>query len=399
MAGTELELVAGPIAAGGDAIAREPSGRVVFVSGALPDELVRVRITVEKRDYAKAAVTEVVEPSPDRVAPPCPNVERGCGGCSWQHIAPARQLALKVGIVADALRRTAKLPDATVIAGAPLPTTAFRTTVRLAIEPDGRLGYRAPRRHDIVAVDECLVAHPLIAELLRATRLPGAAEVTIRCGARTGERAAAWTAPQQHRVRPEGIPGDVRLGWDASITEIVDGRRLDASMGSFMQASPETAEALAAAVRLAAGDDALGEARRVIDAYGGVGLFGVTVCPPDAELVLIESSPSACADARRNLVDRDATIVETTVERWRAIPADLVIADPSRKGLGRAGVAALDATGCTRLVLVSCDPVAMARDATLLAGQGFVHVGSTVLDPFPHTPHVEVVTRFDRRRR
>jgi tRNA/tmRNA/rRNA uracil-C5-methylase (TrmA/RlmC/RlmD family) len=88
--------------------------------------------------------------------------------------------------------------------------------------------------------------------------------------------------------------------------------------------------------------------------------------------------------------------VESDVGRWRATRADIVVADPSREGLGRRGVDALVATGATRLVLVSCDAVSLARDAALLAAHGFRHGGSTVVDLFPHTPHVEVVTTFDR---
>ena len=76
--------------------------------------------------------------------------------------------------------------------------------------------------------------------------------------------------------------------------------------------------------------------------------------------------------------------------------APLVVADPARAGLGREAVALVAATGAGTVVLVSCDPVAMARDTALLAAHGYRHGGSTVLDLFPHTPHVEVVTRFDR---
>lgn len=392
----EVELVAGHMAAGGDAIAREASGRVVFLAGALPGERVRAVVTVDKRDYAKAVVAEVLEPSADRVDPPCPNVERGCGGCSWQHIRVERQRELKAAIVADALRRTARLPDAEVVSGPGLPASAFRTTARLAVDREGHLGYRARRSHDVVATSECLVLHPLLEELLRGVRLPGAGEVTLRCGGRTGERAMAWTELPGRRVAPAGVPADVGHGWQAPVTEIVDGHRLTSSLGSFVQASPEAAEALTAAVRAAAGEELGARNQRVVDAYGGTGLFAVAACHPDADVVLVESSPAACADARANLSGRRATVVETPVERWRPVPASLVIADPSRQGLGRGGVAVLEATGCHRLVLVSCDPVSMARDAALLSAAGFAHRGSTVLDPFPHTAHVEIVTRFDR---
>ena len=99
-----------------------------------------------------------------------------------------------------------------------------------------------------------------------------------------------------------------------------------------------------------------------------------------------------------NLAGRRARIVCSQVEQWKPRRADLVIADPSRSGLGRAAVAVLAATQAARMVLVSCDPVSLARDAGLLRELGYDHSRSTVYDLFPQTHHVEVVTTFDRRR-
>src|SRR5262249_25114963 len=137
---------------------REPSGRVVFVGGALPGEVVRASVVAEWRDYARAVVDDVVDASPMRTTPPCPFVTAGCGGCSGQHVAVEAQLELKRAVVAEALARTGGLPDADVRMGAALDPWGFRTTVRMAVT-DGRLGFRAGHSHEIVAVDRCLVAH------------------------------------------------------------------------------------------------------------------------------------------------------------------------------------------------------------------------------------------------
>src|SRR5437762_264388 len=106
----KVELDVTGVAAGGDGIARAEDGRVVFVEGALPGERVLVVTTEEKRDYLRARATDVIEASPDRVAPPCPAVAAGCGGCQWQHVSLEGQRRLKVDIVIDALRRIAHLP-------------------------------------------------------------------------------------------------------------------------------------------------------------------------------------------------------------------------------------------------------------------------------------------------
>ena len=168
--------------AGGDAIARDGDGRVVFVTGALPGERVKAEVQTEHRNHAMAQVVEVLEPSPNRLVAPCPEIARGCGACQWQHIAIDAQRGYKSDIVVDALRRIGKLEPPQPAPTVELDHWAFRTTVRAAVV-DGRAGYRRSHSHDTLAVDGCLVAHPLVAELIVDGRYPGAAEVLLRCGA------------------------------------------------------------------------------------------------------------------------------------------------------------------------------------------------------------------------
>ncbi|MCU1361144.1 MAG: putative methyltransferase, partial [Ilumatobacteraceae bacterium] len=118
----------------------------------------------------------------------------------------------------------------------------------------------------------------------------------------------------------------------------------------------------------------------------------------DVPVVLVEGSSSACGDARHNLAGRSATIVETTIEQWEPCPAQVVIADPSRRGLGVEAAQRLTATGADTLVLVSCDPVSLARDAVLLSDH-YRLTDSVVVDLFPQTHHVEVVSKFERHSR
>jgi 23S rRNA (uracil1939-C5)-methyltransferase len=97
-----------------------------------------------------------------------------------------------------------------------------------------------------------------------------------------------------------------------------------------------------------------------------------------------------------NLADLDVRVVGTSIERFRVPSADLLIADPSRAGLGRKAVKVLAAAEADRFLLVSCDPAAAGRDIALLASEGYQPVEAVVVDMFPHTHHVEVVTRLDR---
>ena len=379
------------VVAGGDGLARFDDGRVVFVPGALPGERVRISVASAGRDFARAQLVEVLEPHAGRVEPPCPYVAVGCGGCSWQHVALPIQRDLKRTIVVESLSRVGHVADPDVVLGPALAGDGFRTTLRLAVDASGRAGLRARASHDVVALDTCYVAHPLLADVLPHVRVDGAGgdgEVVLRAGVATGEVAAALVdVPPRATLR---VPEHVVTGAKAVVHEDVDGVRFRISMGSFFQSRADGAAALVAEVRTALGD----WPARLVDAYGGVGLFSATVGAA-SEVVLIEASGSACADARQNVIG-NAAIVRAPVERWVPHGADAVIADPPRTGLGKVGASVLAATGAPVLVLVSCDPASLGRDAALLTAHGYVHLRSVVVDLFPHTAHVEVVSRFER---
>ena len=388
------------LVAGGDALGHLADGRVVFVPGALPGELVDVQITQAKKDFARGTVASIVDPSEHRIAPPCEHVARGCGGCSWQHLDVAQHMEAKVAIVREALRRNGKIETLEVVAGGCVPPTASRTTLRMAVTPDGRLGFRRGGSHDVIDTPTCLVAHSLLNDVIGDVRVTGATEATLRCAVATGE-VGIWLHDEDGEDVPgatvSGLPSHVVVGRKAMLHEVVQGVSLQVSMASFFQASQVAAELLVSAVNDAAGDAALsGEYGPIIDAYGGVGLFTATLVDTDIPVVLVESNPSACSDARSNLHDHDVSIEQIAVEQWRVQDAGLVIADPARNGLGAMGVNAIVATEAQRIVLVSCDAVAGARDIRLLLDAGYACEGVTVLDLFPNTPHVEVVSSFSR---
>jgi 23S rRNA (uracil1939-C5)-methyltransferase len=382
----ELELAATAMVAGGRALARDADGQVVFVDGALPGERVRVAIETERRGYRTASVVEVLEPSPQRVTPPCPELARGCGACQWQHIDAGAQRSLKSGIVLDALQRIGGLEVVPEHAAVELPPWAFRTTLRLGVT-NGRAGFREARSHASVAVEDCLVAHPILVPLITDARYPKADEVLLRCGSRTGERLAVATPSRKGIV----VPGDVRSDF---IHEEAAGQRWRISAASFFQSRPDGVDALALLVGRAA--DQLGVATTALDLYSGVGLFAGVLAARGWSVTAVESSSSAVGDARANLRSLGVKVVAADVTKWSPVAAELVVADPSRKGLGRRGVAVIDKSRARRLVLVSCDAASLGRDTALLRDAGFEMTALTPVDLFPHTFHVEVVTVFDR---
>jgi 23S rRNA (uracil1939-C5)-methyltransferase len=302
-----------------------------------------------------------------------------------------------VAIVIEALRRIGGIVDPVVEHDGGVPPAGYRTTVRVVGGADGRAGFRSESSHDVVAAPACLIAHPRLASVVADLRLDDGVEPTLRVSAATGQLAARW---DRSKGDVHGLPGGTPVGAAVALQEDVCGDRLQVSMGSFFQSGPGAAKALVEAVRRAAPE--LTAAGLVVDAYAGIGMFARCVTATETRLIVIETSRTAVADAFHNLSDRDAEIVRGEVGGWRPpqdVDVDVVVADPARTGLGKPGVHALAKTKAPVMVLVSCDPASLGRDAKLLAAAGYRHERSEVVDTFPHTTQVEAVSRFVRHRR
>ena len=184
-----IDLVLTDLAHGGDAVGRH-EGQVVFVPLGIPGETVRVEIRERRRNVWRGVLLEVLHPSPERVAPPCPYFGR-CGGCQWQHMRYAAQLTWKREIVRAQLRRIGRQQEPTVLPMLGMADPwAYRNHVQLRPATDGALGYYGLRSHDVVAVERCLIAHALLNDLLRGLgRAPAGVEtVSLRAGTATRER-------------------------------------------------------------------------------------------------------------------------------------------------------------------------------------------------------------------
>src|SRR5258708_34914228 len=170
-----LELVVGEMTYGSAALARTDEGQVVFVDDALPGERVRAEASNRRRNYLQTRAVEILDAAPGRVQPPCPFVPE-CGGCQWQHATYEQQLGMKGRVVAEPLRRAgAGAPEPELIA-APDP---LRYRIRgefHIVRPQGgvgrhRLGFNRRRTYDLVPVDDCLIHHPHITEVLEGVGL------------------------------------------------------------------------------------------------------------------------------------------------------------------------------------------------------------------------------------
>jgi tRNA/tmRNA/rRNA uracil-C5-methylase (TrmA/RlmC/RlmD family) len=387
--GTFVTVTVGPVAHGGHCVARH-EGRVVFVRHTLPGETVRAVVSdgAEGSSFWRADAVEVLTPSPDRVAAPCPWSGPGrCGGCDWQHVAIRAQRALKAEVVREQLSHLAHLDVAVDVEPVPgdVDGLGWRTRVTWAVAEDGTAGLRRHRSHEVVPVDSCRIAHPLVDEAgVTGRTWPGAGSVEVSASVATGERL----------VLPDGRG-------DGVLTEVVGDRGFRVTGGGFWQVHPGAAATLLAAVldglQPQPGDAAL-------DLYGGVGLFAARLAElvgPTGRVTLIESDRVAVADARHNLADLPAVRVERgrvdhVLRRLRTGRADLVVLDPPRSGAGRAVVDLVARqVRPRRVAYVACDPAALARDLTWFAERGYHLTGLRAFDIFPMTHHVECVALLE----
>ncbi|MBW3605534.1 MAG: class I SAM-dependent RNA methyltransferase [Actinobacteria bacterium] len=407
--GDIVELTLDGFAHGGAAVGRLPDRRACFVAYAIPGERVRVRITDDRRRWARATLVDVLEASPDRVTPPCPlfGPDR-CGGCTLQHIAPARQAQLLGGVIADQLRRIGHIEvpgDGTVEVLRPNPADGlgYRSRARFTVTRSGRLAFRKARSHDPIVIDDCPLlvpaAHDLLARVAagwrRVTQVAlqvgtdGTGTLAVRTNGRPAPPPTDVPTVVQARNRPAHRDRDTHVRYE------VDGRRFVADATSFFQASVPAAELLVDLVRrfTAVQPDA-----RVIDCYAGVGLFSVALAADGAHVTAIEASATACADARTNCRRLPVTVVRRDLASPPEIdhPVDAVVLDPPRIGAGAEVMSWIAALGPVRVTYISCDPATFARDAAMLVAAGYRLARIVGIDQFTHTRHVELVAGFER---
>ena len=385
--GEHLTVTIEKVAHGGHFIARH-EGEVFFVRHAIPGEKVEVEVTSAGSSFLRADVVRVIEPSPDRVAPPCPySHPGGCGGCDFQHISLIRQRQLKSEVIKEQFGRLAKMDIDVEVeeVGGPLH---WRTRISSATSEKGEIGFFASRSHTVVPVKDCLIASSSIKfPELAQKKWPARSRVEISTSSQ-GDRSVA--------IAPMGRGSKARLTEGPHIlAEVVDGRRVEVSQRSFWQSHELAPEVLTEAVR-----DYVEEGDYLLDLYGGVGLFTAALLDrvgPEGHIDLIESSPSATADARRNFADCPNVTIhvgEVLRELGKIDRVDVVLLDPPREGAGKGAISAIVASNPRLVLYVACDPAALARDTAYLVESGYEMVGLRAFDLFPMTHHVECVARF-----
>ncbi len=408
-------------------------GKTIFVPHTLPGELVECEVVEDKRSFANARLTKVLEPVTQRVVPGCEYFSR-CGGCQYQHANYESQLAIKRDILAETLSRAGMAIEASAIDTLHGEPWQYRNRVRLHIRfGDCALCYRETSSHRDVVVDHCPIASPLLQQAIKA--FPEAAQ---SCGIDAGIFDEAefftndaedtlllslWTTRGSDATRAlpilcealqEQLPllsggvlfqsesqkgqGRQQASWgNPELTYTVGQHRYRVNAASFFQGNrflvPQLVE------RVTAGR----KGQTAWDLFAGAGLFSVPLSHSYESVTAVEQAASSVRDLRHNLQGKQHRILaSSTLDFLKAQmktatkAPDLVVVDPPRAGLGKDVATLLSQIGPAAITYISCDPATLARDVQQLLHSGYQLRKTTLVDLFPQTYHLETIAELTR---
>jgi len=382
---------------GGDAMGRLPDGRAVFVPFGLAGEKARVRLTEEKKNFARGEIVEILESSKDRIQAKCKHFSE-CGGCHYQHLPYEKQLEIKTEILIDQLKRIGKIenPPVQPMVACPNPFN-YRNHIQFSLDENGKLGFQAPNSNKIVPINECHLPESSINDfwhqlefagkdddlmLVLESESPEPPELEIEAGISIA-----------HIYEENSV---VIAGNDHIIIRALD-RDFKVSAASFFQVNTVMAGKM---IEHLLTNLPISPTTTLLDLYCGVGLFSAFFAPKCKTVIGIESSPSACEDFIVNLDEFDNVELyegeaEDAISHLEARP-DVVVVDPPRAGLDKRVVDGILKLNPKHIAYVSCDPSTLARDAARLIVGGYKLNDVTPFDLFPQTFHIESISLFEK---
>ena len=396
------------LAYGGEALGRLPDGRAVFVPFALPGEIARVRLTEDRKGFARAELVEILASSPDRITPRCRHFGV-CGGCHYQHLPYEAQLKAKTAIVQDQLARIGKLENVIIQPIVPSPEPFnYRNHIQFHLTKDGKLGYYGMRSPEVMAVKECHLPEEAINTIwpqLEFDPLEDLDRIGLRAGIDDVQLILESSDIQAPEMSVEELTMSavhlspagplVMAGSDHVMIQVLD-RHFRVSAGSFFQVNTAMAEAM---IQHLLDNLVLIPDMTVVDVYCGVGLFSAFLAPRVRQLIGIESSPSATDDFVENLDEfENVSLYEAVAEEVLPtldLKPDLILVDPPRSGLETQTLDGLLALQPSQLVYISCDPATLGRDARRLVAGGYRLRQITPFDLFPQTYHIESISFWE----
>ena len=384
---------------GGWGLVRSPDG-VVFLNYVMPGERVVYSIRERARGILWGQVHEIESPSPHRVQPPC-EYFGVCGGCVFQHIPYPMQLDIKRDILMGDLERIGKLErrDIPVLGSEPF---GYRARAKLKSDPQtgGHLGFVRKGTHHIMPIDRCLLLpDPLNSFLERWNRLDDP-PVFFQMDAmwnHTEERVIVHVtpAPDEQALRVLETFPDVHFTWkgeaSGGVSRIVAGDfEYRVSPAAFFQVN-----AFQWSPMLELVDEFCRECGTAIDLYSGVGFFLPVLTKYARRVIGVESSKVASQLAAFSF--SGVRFFNLPVEKYQFPKADLLLCDPPRAGLSKLVMKQILEREYPRMIYISCNSATFSRDVNVLRQEGYELADLRLLDLFPQTTHVEVVSLLVRR--
>lgn len=402
----EIEITG--MAHGGSGFGRY-RGRTVFVPFTIPGERVLVRSVSEQKHYIHAEGVRLLEASADRVYPACEVFgPKGCVRCHWQHMTYEAQLLLKQDVLADQLERVGKVRGVEIHPTIPSPAQwGYHYHMTFVVTPDGKLGLPGRDPKTVVTAHECQLLHPDLLALYESLDLDltGISRVRLQLGS-DGAQMLILTvtedaAPELEADFPASVnlilPSNepVNLIGESHSRYDIGGRVVRVTAGGYIRPNIEQIPNLVGAVESLL-DPRDGE--NVLDLYAGVGIFSAALARRAALVTLVESYPPAATDADLNLKDFDnvdvieggvETVLESLDERY-----DAAVIDPPSNGVAGVVIDELARLGVKRLIYVSDDPAALARDTQRLEKAGYRLVVAQPVDLSPQTYYIDTVALY-----
>ena len=437
----------------GEGIAKIDNTFPVFVEGALVGEKVKVKIVKSKKSFAYGKLIEIVEESKERCTPEC-GIYKKCGGCKLQHSTYKEQLKFKHERVKDCISKIGKLDESLVKfpLGMEQPWR-YRNKVQLPIgliNGEVKIGFFAPRSHDIIDMESCLIQDEIGDKVVKLTRewiekfnirpynVDGEYDekgivrhIMIRRGFTTNEVMVVLVTNGENLPHKEefvdlmvkNIPGiksiiqninskktNVILGLESktlwgedTISDYIGDFRFNISPLSFFQVNPTQTEVLYGKALEYAN---LTGNEEVFDAYCGTGTITLFLSQKAKKVYGVEIIPQAIDNAWINAKENKVENVEFFVGESevvipdlinKGVKADVVVVDPPRKGCDKKLLDAITNIDAKKIVYVSCDPSTLGRDLQVLEENGYKTLEVQPVDMFPNTSHVENVAKLIKK--
>lgn len=402
---------------GGYIIARSASdgGKVIFVKGAIPGELVEISIEERKKDYCVASVEAIIEPSSFRREPPCKVFGR-CGGCQIQFIEYEKQVSIKEEILIGTMGRIGGV-DVQLMPSLTDAEFRYRRRGQFKISQAGELGFYRRGSRDVIPVAECPLMVDEINDALHRLNgigLKGLKEVHVIAGDTVAVLMKGnITDDLCQEVLAGGISGIAletgdSLGKDY-ITLDLHGLKYSVTPWSFFQGHWPLNRKV---VETVVGRLAPLEGKRILDLYSGAGNFSLPLAAEAGEVIAVEENQYAVEDGRRNAMlngIKNCSFVHASVEGgftardrqklsklFVETRYDIVVVDPPRPGLTADCLKRILEIGSGKIVYVSCNPATLARDIRKM-NEIYELESLSLIDFFPNTYHIEALAILRRK--